>query len=130
MTSSTASAWPEDVLAAIATSDDLHVSPFREDGHTYGTPTWIWSVVVDGALYVRAWNGRRSRWFQAALTNHAGRISAAGAEHDVRFDEADPSVNARVDAAYEHKYAGSPYLPPMLQDGPTSATMQIRPTNG
>jgi hypothetical protein len=25
---------------------------------TYGTPTWIWSVAVDGALYVRAYNGR------------------------------------------------------------------------
>lgn len=127
---STASAWPDDVLNAIATSDDLHVAPFREDGHTYGTPTWIWSVVVDDALYVRAWNGRRSRWFQAALTQHAGRITAAGAEHDVQFEEADPAVNARVDAAYEHKYAGSPYLPPMLQDGPTSATVRILPTNG
>lgn len=38
-------------------SDDLHISPFREDGKTYGTPTWIWSVVVDGGLYVRAYNG-------------------------------------------------------------------------
>ncbi|OIH92425.1 DUF2255 family protein [Curtobacterium sp. MCBA15_001] len=128
MTDNPASAWPEDLLNAIATSDDLHVAPFREDRRTYGTPTWIWSVVVDGALYARAWHGRRSRWFQAALTQHAGRITAAGAEHDVRFEQADPSVNARVDAAYERKYAGSPYLPPMLQDGPTSATVQILPT--
>jgi hypothetical protein len=32
---------------------------------TYGTPTWIWSVVVDGALYVRPYNGPDSRWYQA-----------------------------------------------------------------
>jgi hypothetical protein len=33
-----------------------------------GTPTWIWSVVVDGALYVRA-----SRWHRAAVRQKAGR---------------------------------------------------------
>lgn len=26
----------------IADADDLRISPFREDGVTYGTPTWIW----------------------------------------------------------------------------------------
>jgi hypothetical protein len=40
-------AWPEDELRRIAETDDLHVAPFREDGTTYGTPTWIWPVVVD-----------------------------------------------------------------------------------
>jgi hypothetical protein len=37
------SSWSKDELCMIATSDDLHVSPFREDGLTYGTPTWNWS---------------------------------------------------------------------------------------
>lgn len=46
-------AWPNEELRKIAEADDLHISPFREDGVTYGTPTWIWSVVVDDALYVR-----------------------------------------------------------------------------
>lgn len=46
--------WHKDELAKIAEADHLHISPFREDGVTYGTPTWIWSVVVDDALYVRA----------------------------------------------------------------------------
>ena len=50
-------AWPKDDLSRIAGTDDLHISPLREDGVTYGTPTWIWSVVVDHALYVRAYNG-------------------------------------------------------------------------
>jgi hypothetical protein len=48
-------------LDLIAASDDLHVAPFRSDGKTYGTLTWIWSVVVDGDLYVRAYNGTNSR---------------------------------------------------------------------
>ena len=46
--------WPKDELSKIAAADDLHISPLREDGKTYGTPTWIWSVAVEGALYVRA----------------------------------------------------------------------------
>ena len=55
-------AWLKDELRKIAETDDLHISPFREDGKTYGTPTWIWSVVVDDGLYVRGYNGQKSRW--------------------------------------------------------------------
>ena len=47
------SKWSKDELRRISETDDLHIAPFREDGKTYGTPTWIWSVVVDDALYVR-----------------------------------------------------------------------------
>jgi hypothetical protein len=53
--------WAQDELAKITDSDDLHISPFRENGQ-YGTPTWIWSVVVDGSLYVRPYNGKASSW--------------------------------------------------------------------
>jgi hypothetical protein len=31
-------AWEKDELRRIAEADDLHISPFREDGVTYGTP--------------------------------------------------------------------------------------------
>ena len=41
------SGWEKEELAKIATTDDLHISPLRDDGRTYGTPTWIWSVVVN-----------------------------------------------------------------------------------
>jgi hypothetical protein len=59
--------WTPGDLQRIAKTDDLHISPFRVDGVTYGTPTWIWSVVVDDRLYVRAYNGRASRWYQSAM---------------------------------------------------------------
>jgi len=58
--------WRKDELRAIAEADDLHIAPFRDDGVTYGTPTWIWSVAVDEGLYAdttgrsRAGIGRRS----------------------------------------------------------------------
>jgi hypothetical protein len=66
-------AWPAEELHRIAAADDLYIAPFRKDGATFGTPTWIWSVAVDGDLYVRAYNGRNSRWYQAALSQKAGR---------------------------------------------------------
>ena len=93
-------AWLSEELNNIASSDDLHVSPFREDGKTYGTPTWIWSVLVDDSLYVRAYNGRHSRWYQAALAQRAGRITAAGITKDVVFAPVDGPLLDRIDEAY------------------------------
>ena len=50
-------AWDTETIDRIAAADDLHIAPYRPDGATPGTPTWIWSVVVDDRLFVRAWNG-------------------------------------------------------------------------
>ena len=68
--------WPAATLAAIGAADDLKISPLRADGRTFGTPTWIWSVVVDGELYVRGYNGTASRWYGAAMARPA--IAASG----------------------------------------------------
>lgn len=108
------SAWQKEELVKIATTDDLHISPFRDDGRTYGTPTWIWSVVFDDALYVRACNGQKSRWYQAALRQKAGRITAAGMTIDVTFEPVGGPVNDRIDDAYRARYKSSPYLAPMI----------------
>jgi hypothetical protein len=119
--------WPEDELRRIAGADDLHVAPFREDGVTYGTPTWIWSVTVDGGLYVRAYNGQESRWYQAALRQKAGRITAAGMTREVAFEPVEVLVDDRIDDAYRAKYGGSPYLGAMISRRAHSATMRIVP---
>jgi hypothetical protein len=117
--------WPKDELGKIAAADDLHVAPLREDGKTYGTPTWIWSVVVDGTLYVRAYNGKDSRWYQAALRQKAGRIITAGMTKDVAFKPIDSAFNDRIDEAYRAKYQDSRYLDPMIGSRARSATVEI-----
>jgi hypothetical protein len=33
--------WQKDDLLKMGSTDDLHISPFRDNGRTYGTPTWI-----------------------------------------------------------------------------------------
>src|ERR1700734_4089201 len=96
--------WKSDELRKIAAADDLPIAPFRADGVTYGTPTWIWSVAVDDALYVRAYNGQRSRWYQSAIRQKAGRIIAAGMTKEVTFEPVEgpgnEQINDRIDNAY------------------------------
>jgi hypothetical protein len=119
---------PRDELRRIAETDDLHISPFHEDGGTYGTPTWIWSVVVDRDLYVRPYNGTSSRWYQAALRQKAGPITAAGPTRDITFEPVhDAALNARIDDAYRAKYGGSAYLTPMIGPRARAATVRIPP---
>jgi hypothetical protein len=120
-------AWPKDELRRIAEADDLHIAPFREDGATYGTPTWIWSVAVDGALYVRAYNGPDSRWYQAALTQKAGRIIAAGVTKEVTFAPVAGPINDLIEEAYRKKYRVSPYLDSMIGARARLATVKVTP---
>jgi hypothetical protein len=119
--------WSKGHLRKIAEADDLHIAPFREDGVTYGTPTWIWSVAVDDALYVRGFNGQQSSWYQAAVRQKAGRIVAAGMAKEVSFEAVDGPVNDRIDDAYRAKYHKSPYLSPMIGARARSATVKIMP---
>lgn len=120
--------WPAETIAQIAATDDLHIAPYRADGKTTGTLTWIWSVVVDGRLFVRAWNGVNGGWYRSAIAQRAGKITAAGREHRVAFTPIDdPGLGDRIDRAFEKKYAGSPYLPPMVAAGPRAATVEITP---
>ena len=122
------STWPQNELREIVDADDLHVAPFREDGTTYGTPTWIWCVAVGSDLYVRAYNGQDSSWYQAAMREGAGRIEAAGMTQEVTFEPVeDATLKDRIDEAYRAKYDGSPYLGPMISERARAATVRVLP---
>ncbi len=109
----------------IAAKDDFHIAPLRPDGITYGTPTWIWVVAVDNALYVRAYNGRKSSWYNAAIQQKAGKIEAAGMTKQPRFEPVSGSINDRIDEAYCKKYSSSPYLSAMIGERAKAATIKI-----
>jgi hypothetical protein len=122
--------WSKDELQRIAQADDLHISPLREDGVSYGTPTWIWSVAVAGSLYVRAYNGRSSSWYQAAVQQKGGRIRAAKMTKEVDFEAVQGPINALIDEAYRAKYGYSSYLQPMISSRARSATIRVLPRDG
>ena len=114
-------------IKQIAQKDDFHIAPFRPDGETFGTPTWVWVVAVDDQLFVRAYNGVRSRWYQAAVSQKAGKIEAAGMVKKVRFEPVTGSIQDEIDEAYRQKYKGSPYLNAMIRDQAKAATLRILP---
>ncbi|MFC0675190.1 DUF2255 family protein [Brachybacterium hainanense] len=121
-------AWTPEQVEAIASTDDFHIAPYRADGATPGTLTWICSVVVDGSVYVCAYNGVSGRWYRSALAQRAGKITAADEEHEVSFAPIDDQeLNDRIDRAYEAKYAGSAYLPPMVAERTRAATVRVDP---
>ena len=133
-TEHTAIGWPPEELRTIAEADDLHIAPFRQDGVTCGTPTWVWSVAVDGNLYVRGYNGQQSRWYHAAIRQRAGKIVAAGQTREVHFEPIEGLINGlindRIDDAYRVKYKDSPYLRPMISSRARAATVRITPRRG
>lgn len=118
--------WTMQELEAIDKADDLKIAPFHEDLKTTGTPTWIWEVVVDDGLYVRAYSGTASRWYQAAIKQKGGKIIAAGKTIPVNFEAVkDPTLLDRIDAAYHKKYDPSPYVEPMINVRSKAATIKI-----
>mgnify|MGYP002383514270 CR=1 FL=1 len=120
--------WSQEDLQKISVSDDLHISPLREDGKSYGTPTWIWSVVVDENLYVRAYHGEHSSWYKAALRQKAGQINVSGMTLKVSFAPMmEKELNDRIDEAYIAKYKGNPYLDSMISAKARAATIKILP---
>jgi hypothetical protein len=119
--------WTATDLDVINRTADLYVSPLRPDGVTYGTPTRTWALVVDGRVYVRAANGPTSSWYQAAISQKAGRVRVDGHDYEVTFSEASADVADAIDTAYKDKYPGSSAVPIMQADGPKSATVLICP---
>ena len=122
------SPWPDDELSEIAESDDLNVAAFREDGQTFDTPTSVWSVAVEGDLYVRTYEGQNSSWYRAAVRQNAGQIEAAGIMKEVSFESVESeTLNDRIDEAYRAKYEGSRDLNTMISERARSATVRILP---
>lgn len=112
-------------IALIAAKDDFRIAPFREDGVTTGTPTFIWSVSVDDQLFVRAYSGTGSSWYCAALKQKAGKIKAAGMDKTVRFEAVSGDINDKIDEAYRHKYSSSSYLNSMISNRAKAATVRV-----
>jgi hypothetical protein len=119
--------WLSDELPRLAQAEEVHISPLREDGVTYRTPTRIWSVEVDGALYVRSYKGQNSRWYQSAVRQKSGRITAAGITKEVAFEPVEGPINDLIDDAYRKKYGKSPYYHPMISEAVRATTLKVMP---
>lgn len=100
--------WTGDELDRIGTAEELQITSLRLDG-TLRKAVTIWVVRLGDDLYVRSVKGRAGAWFRGAQGRHEGHIWAGGIDKDVSFvEEADPAINAKLDAAYQAKYRRYP----------------------
>lgn len=120
--------WPIDTVNRINQADDMEIAAYREDSKTTGSLTRVWAVAVSGRLFVRAYRGTASSWYQAALAQQGGMIRTGGEEMAVRFIKTDDELlNERVDSAYRIKYADSNYLASMISPRVRPTTLEIVP---
>jgi hypothetical protein len=121
--------WEGDEFDRIAASDELRITPLRQDG-VQRNPVTTWVVSSGDNLYIRSYKGTDGAWFRAAQERHEGVIRADGVRADVAFaEENDPAVNEQVDAAYRAKYSryGSKYVDPMLTPRARATTLRLVP---
>jgi hypothetical protein len=121
--------WTKPELDQLEAAEELRIAPVRPDG-TPRKPVTIWAVTHDGHLYARsAVKGRNASWYRGVKATRRGRIRSGGVEKDVELVDADPAINAEVDAAYRSKYrryAGR-ILDSCLTPEARSTTIQIVP---
>lgn len=48
--------WTQEQLEHVATSNDFHIAPYRENGSMPGTSIWVWAVSLDDVVFVRTGN--------------------------------------------------------------------------
>lgn len=95
--------WTDDELSTIGSTEELQISPRRQDG-SLAPPRTIWVVRQGDDLYVRSVRGRSSDWFRGTQARHEGRVQAGGVSKDVGLAEPDTDVSDDLDAAYRSKY--------------------------
>ena len=120
--------WTADELAAISQTEEVHVSSPSGDGTLSGGRT-IWTVVVDGAVFIRSTDGPDKPWFRAAKNRGAGRLRVGEASFDVTFHPAAGLDQSVIEAEYRRKYRHCPAYNINRAAGST-ATLQLLPQRG
>ena len=89
------------MLATIREDKMLRIRAGREPHRFIG----IWSVVVEGRVFVRSWSIKPRSWYRTFLEEPRGAVQVAGREITVRaFRTRSERLNAAVDRAYLDKY--------------------------
>jgi hypothetical protein len=92
--------WTPEDLALLTGAESL-VLTAGDDDHP---GVEIGMVLVGGELYVRAYRGVRSSWYQAAHKHSHGQIRVGAVARDVLLETRDTRPASEIDAAYRNKY--------------------------
>jgi len=96
-------AWTKDELSRFGGAEEVDVAAITGAGSVRNRVT-IWLVRHGEDLFIRSVRGRDGAWFRAVQGSKNGRIWAGGLERDIKFEQAGPSVDDEIDAAYRSKY--------------------------
>ncbi len=123
--------WIRHDLERIGAAEVLQLATFKKDG-TLRRPVVIGVVRVSDELYVRAYRGRETAWFQHIQRRPEGRIEAGGVTKDVTLVDAssDGALNNQIDAAYQSKYRrySAKYVDPMIALQARATTLKLVPS--
>lgn len=97
--------WTDDEIGALTDEDEIHVASIRSDGSAR-KPVTMWMVTDDGSVYVRAVKGVDGPWYRHVRATDRAHVTARGVTAEVAVEDAsaDPTLAARLDAAYREKY--------------------------
>ena len=112
--------WTRDELTVLADASSLRLTA----GDGPGPEVELGMVLVHGELYVRAYRGPESLWFQAAQETGRGRIRAGALARDVLLVPAPGPADA-IGAAYRAKYGNTGTL--VASPQALAATLRIDP---
>lgn len=122
------STWTSDELDRIGVEEELRIASERTDG-TLSSDRIIWMVRVGDEIYIRSAHGTDAVWWRGTQRTHRGRISCAGIEKDVTFEDVGGRLNAEIDAAYRAKYRTQPqqYVTPVINEASHATTIRLVP---
>ncbi|HYT26297.1 MAG TPA: nitroreductase/quinone reductase family protein [Actinomycetota bacterium] len=116
-----------DALQHLADVQEISIGFRRPDGSTGSTPVWV--VQVGDNIFVRSIRGPRGGWYRRLRANPNGEVRDAAHVHPVHAEPiADADTLAEVTCAYATKYAGSPYVQPLLEEPAIGATLRLGPS--
>lgn len=119
------STWAPQEFDFLACVNELRVAGRRQDG-AFRTPTTVWHVAVEGALYFRSVYGPNGRWYKGVIHHHEGLVSWRGSPRPVIYVPGHTNDTA-IGAAYFDKYGrGAPSQPITCADAKTT-TPRIEP---
>jgi hypothetical protein len=99
-------AWKDEELADLGGADELRIAPMGRDD-TLQASRIIWVVRHGDDIFVRSVNGPDGGWFRGVQAMHAGHVSAGGVDADVVFEDAEHSLDDKIDEEYRRKYGRS-----------------------
>lgn len=93
--------FPKSILAAIRDSKILGIRAGTQPHRFIG----IWSVVVEGRVFVRSWSLKPRSWYRTFLEEPRGTIDIAGRKITIRAVRTRRErLKDAVDRAYREKY--------------------------